>query len=78
MMRMIIIIVMHQTTTNLDFSLLKVELADPEVQYIEADQVMSINLPAQQPEEPSAVVTQTGATWVHSFFCFSFLFVSKL
>jgi len=46
---------------KLNKKLLAEQLAHPNVQYIEADQVMSINY--QQERSPDALATQTGATW---------------
>jgi len=43
--------------------LLKAELAHPEVKYVEADQVLSINIKQDKISAPLEVVTQTGATW---------------
>jgi subtilisin family serine protease len=47
---------------RLSKSLLQQQLAHPNVKYIEADQVMSINY-IQEARAPEAVVTQSGATW---------------
>jgi len=49
-------------SARLSESLLKAELAHPDVQYIEADQIVSINY-MQDAHSPLATVTQTGATW---------------
>jgi len=49
-------------SAKLSESLLKAELAHPDVAYIEADQVMSINF-EEEKRAPEATVTQTGATW---------------
>ena len=48
-----------------NYRILKNELSHPDVKYIEADQVMSINN-QQDPtlNSPLGVITQTGATWV--------------
>jgi len=47
---------------KLNKKLLAEQLAHPNVKYIEADQVFSINYD-QEKREPLAVVTQSGATW---------------
>jgi len=47
---------------KLNKKLLSEQLAHPNVKYIEADQVMSINY-QQNPRAPEATATQTGATW---------------
>jgi subtilisin family serine protease len=47
---------------HLSKSLLQAQLAHPNVKYIEADQVMSINY-ALEPRSVDALITQTGATW---------------
>jgi len=49
---------------RLNKKLLQAQLEHPNVKYIEADQVMSINYEQEYPvEAPAATVTQTGATW---------------
>jgi len=48
-------------SARLSEELLKIELAHPDVEYIECDQVMSIN--DVQEQAPQAIITQTGATW---------------
>lgn len=51
-------------SATLTEDLLKAELAHPDVKYIEADQVMSINYQQEKGERsPLEVITQTGATW---------------
>jgi len=51
-------------SARLNEDLLKTELAHPDVKYIEADQVMSINYEQEKGERsPLSIVTQTGATW---------------
>jgi len=47
---------------KLSADLLKAELAHPDVQYIECDQIMSIYV-EDAPQAPLATATQTGATW---------------
>jgi len=47
---------------KLNKDLLALQLAHPNVMYIEADQVFSINY-QQEPRSPYATATQTGATW---------------
>jgi len=47
---------------KLDKNLLTEQLAHPNVKYIEADQVFSINY-QQEPRSPYATATQSGATW---------------
>jgi subtilisin family serine protease len=42
--------------------LLKYELAHPDVKYIEADQILSINY-QQEERAPQALITQIGSTW---------------
>lgn len=49
-------------SATLTDDLLKAELAHPDVKYVEADQVMSINYQSNI-QAPQAVITQTGATW---------------
>jgi subtilisin family serine protease len=49
-------------SARLSKGMLLAELAHPDVKYIEADQVMSINY-IQEPRAPLASVTQSGATW---------------
>jgi subtilisin family serine protease len=51
-------------SAELPEDLLKAELAHPDVKYVEADQVMSINYEQEKnARSPLATVTQTGATW---------------
>jgi len=51
-------------SASLTEDLLKAELAHPDVKYIEANQVMSINYQQEKGERsPLATITQTGATW---------------
>jgi len=50
-------------SARLSEELLKAELAHPDVKYIEADQVFSINYIQEEVTAPLAAVTQTGATW---------------
>jgi len=49
-------------SAKLSEDLLKAELANPDVQYIECDQVVSIAI-EEAPKAPLDVITQTGATW---------------
>jgi len=47
---------------RLNKKLLQQQLESPNVKYVEADQVMSVNY-KQEPRAPEALATQTGATW---------------
>jgi len=49
-------------SAKLSEEMLKAELAHPDVKYIEADQIYSINY-IQEARAPLASITQTGATW---------------
>jgi len=49
-------------SARLSEKLLKKQLAHPDVKYIEADQVVSINF-GQEARSPLATITQSGATW---------------
>jgi subtilisin family serine protease len=50
-------------SARLTEDLLKAELAHPDVKYVEADQVMSINYQQEHERSPQAIITQIGATW---------------
>jgi len=50
-------------SARLTEDLLKAELAHPDVKYVEADQVMSINYQQEHERSPLATITQIGATW---------------
>jgi subtilisin family serine protease len=50
-------------SARLNDVLLKIELAHPDVKYIECDQTVSLVDPIHLPIASNAVITQTGATW---------------